>query len=163
MARIVPNLWFDGQALEAAEHYCSIFPNSEITGVLRHTEAGPGAPGSILTVDFVLDGTPFTAIDGGPHFTFNEAVSLAVECADQDEIDHYWSRLTDGGEESMCGWLKDRYGVSWQVTPIELLELLGDDDRDRAGRAMSALMTMRKIDVDAVRAAADGRPHADLR
>jgi predicted 3-demethylubiquinone-9 3-methyltransferase (glyoxalase superfamily) len=154
--RIVTNLWFDTEALEAAEHYCSIFPSSAITRVTHATDAGPGPAGSVLTVDFHLDGEPFTAINGGPLFRFTEAVSLLVDCAGQDEVDHYWAALSAGGETSMCGWLKDRYGLSWQVCPGELGELLGDPDPARAGRAFQAMLTMTKIDIAAVRAAADG-------
>jgi predicted 3-demethylubiquinone-9 3-methyltransferase (glyoxalase superfamily) len=156
MPRIIPNLWFDTEGLEAAEFYVSVFPNSKITDVAHYTDAGPREAGTVLTVDFVLDGQPFTAINGGPQFTFDEAVSLAVECADQDEVDHYWSRLSDGGEEGQCGWLKDRYGLSWQVVPGGLAELFSDSDRQRAQRAMEAMLPMSKIDIAAVRAAADG-------
>ena len=117
MPRLVTSLWFDTQALGAAEHYCSIFPRSEVTRVARYGEAGPGEPGTVLTVDFTLDGAPFTAINGGPLFTFSEAISIVIDCADQDEVDRYWAALTDGGEEGRCGWCKDRYGLSWQVVP----------------------------------------------
>jgi predicted 3-demethylubiquinone-9 3-methyltransferase (glyoxalase superfamily) len=112
MPRIITNLWFDTEALEAAEHYCSIFPNSEISRVARYTDAGPVPSGSVVVVDFHLDGAPFTAINGGPQFPFTEAVSLLVDCADQDEVDHYWDALSAGGETGNCGWLKDRYGLS---------------------------------------------------
>lgn len=161
MPRIIPNLWFDDQALEAAELYTSIFPNSGITNMSLYTEAGPGEPGTVLTVDFELDGQPHTAINGGSRFTFDEAVSLLVECADQAEVDHYWAALTaDGGTESMCGWCTDRYGLSWQVVPTGMEALLGGD-ADRAARAMAALLQMRKIDLDALLAAADGAGSAD--
>jgi predicted 3-demethylubiquinone-9 3-methyltransferase (glyoxalase superfamily) len=156
MPRFITNLWFDTEAHEAADYYCSVFPNSEITRVAHYTEAGPGEAGTVVTVDFVLDGKPFTAINGGPQFTFSEAVSLLVDCADQDEVDHYWSALSDGGETGQCGWLKDRYGFSWQVCPDELGELLGDPDPKRAERAFDAMLTMGKIDIETVRAAADG-------
>ncbi len=156
MPSITPSLWFDTQALEAAEFYMSIFPNSEIRRVTRHGEAGPGPAGTVLTVDFTLDGQRFTALNGGPQFSFDEAVSLLVECADQDEVDHYWDRLTDGGEESQCGWLKDRYGLSWQVVPAGLAELIDDPDPARADRAMRALLGMRKLDMAAIAAAAEG-------
>jgi predicted 3-demethylubiquinone-9 3-methyltransferase (glyoxalase superfamily) len=156
MRRIVPNLWFDTQALEAAEFYVGIFPRSRITNVLRYTEAGPGEPGSVLTVDVELDGHPFTAINGGPMFSFDEAVSFLIECEDQAEIDRYWDALTDGGQESQCGWLKDRYGLSWQVVPVGMDELFADPDPERARRAMEAMLQMVKIDVAALRAAADG-------
>jgi predicted 3-demethylubiquinone-9 3-methyltransferase (glyoxalase superfamily) len=153
---IVPNLWFDTQALEAAEFYCGIFPNSSVNDVTRYTEAGPGEPGSVLTVDFTLDGQRFTAINGGPQFPFTEAVSLLVDCADQDEIDHYWEALGAGGEEVQCGWLKDRYGLSWQVCPADLGGLLHDPDPQRAARATQAMLGMVKLDLAAIRAAADG-------
>lgn len=156
MPRIVPNLWFDDDGMEAAEFYVSVFPNSRITNVLHYGDAGPGEPGTVMTVDFELDGKPFTAINGGPHFRLDEAASLLIECSDQAELDHYWSTLTDGGEESMCGWLRDRFGLSWQVFPTEAGEVLGDPDPARAARAMAALLTMRKIDVAALRRAADG-------
>ncbi|MGW1140818.1 VOC family protein [Streptomyces zhihengii] len=156
MPRITPNLWFDTQGKEAAEFYVSVFPDSRITHVSYYGEAGPRAAGTVLTVDFVLDGTPFTAINGGPDFTFTEAVSLLVDCADQEEVDHYWSRLGEGGQEGPCGWLKDRYGLSWQVVPAALAELLEDPDPERAQRAMKAMLGMHKLDVAALRAAADG-------
>ncbi|HLG01882.1 MAG TPA: VOC family protein [Acidimicrobiia bacterium] len=155
MPQITPNLWFDTQGEDAARFYVSIFPNSEITGVTRYSEAGPGPPGSILTVDFTLDGQEFTAINGGPHFTFNEAISLLITCADQEEIDYYWDRLTEGGEESQCGWLKDRYGLSWQVAPEGMNEVLNDPDPTRGQRAMEAVLGMKKLDVAAIFAAAD--------
>lgn len=154
MPRTVPNLWFDDQAEEAAQFYVEIFPNSRLTNVLRYTEAGPGPAGSVLTVEFELDGEPFTAINGGPAFTFTEAVSFLIECADQAEIDFYWERLTDGGEESMCGWLKDRYGLSWQVVPTGLEKLFDDADPAAATRATRAVFEMRKLDVAALEAAA---------
>ncbi len=157
MPRLTPNLWFDHQALDAAEFYVSVFPNSRITTVMHYTDAGPGPVGEVIAVDFELDGQPFTAINGGPHFQLDEAFSVAIDCVDQDEVDHYWSVLTaDGGEESMCGWLKDRFGLSWQVVPAGLLELVNDPDSDRASRATQAMYQMRKIDIAAVRAAADG-------
>jgi predicted 3-demethylubiquinone-9 3-methyltransferase (glyoxalase superfamily) len=156
MPKIVPNLWFDTQALEAAEFYCSIFPNSKITNVTYYGDAGPGPAGTVLTVDFVLDGHEYTAINGGPQFHFDEAISLLINCADQDEVDYYWEKLTDGGEESQCGWLKDRYGLSWQVCPVGMLDILNDPDPERAQRAMKAMFGMRKLDLAALQAAADG-------
>lgn len=156
MPRIITNLWFDTQALEAAEYYCSIFPDSEITRVAHYTDAGPGVPGTVVTVDFLLDGTPFTGINGGPYFTFTEAVSLLVDCADQAEVDHYWDALSADGETGQCGWLKDRYGLSWQVCPDALGDLLADPDPARASRAFEAMLAMTKIDIDAIAAAADG-------
>jgi predicted 3-demethylubiquinone-9 3-methyltransferase (glyoxalase superfamily) len=148
---ITPNLWFDTQAEEAAEYYCSIFPDSQIVEVLRM----PGSE-TVLTVEFELQGERFTGLNGGPQFTFNEAVSFIVECADQAELDHYWERLTDGGEEAPCGWCKDRYGLSWQVIPAGMDDLFRDEDRERARRAMEAMFGMHKIDIAALRAAADG-------
>lgn len=156
MPRIVPNLWFDTNALEAAELYVSVFPSSKITNVTHYTEAGPGEPGSVLTVDFELDGQPFTGINGGPVFTFDAAVSFLIECRDQAEIDRYWEILTgDGGKEGECGWLTDRFGLSWQVVPTGWEELLNGPDRSRAERATRALYGMKKIDIAALEAAAD--------
>jgi predicted 3-demethylubiquinone-9 3-methyltransferase (glyoxalase superfamily) len=155
MPRITPNLWFDTEGEEAARFYASVFPNSEIKNVSYYGEAGPRAAGTVLTVDFVLDGQEFTAINGGPEFNFDEAISLLINCADQDEVDYYWTKLSEGGEEGPCGWLKDKFGLSWQVIPIALGELLGDPDPGRSRRAMKAMLGMRKIDVAALRAAAD--------
>jgi predicted 3-demethylubiquinone-9 3-methyltransferase (glyoxalase superfamily) len=155
MPRITPNLWFDTQGQQAAELYVSVFPNSRITNVSYYGEAGPREAGTVMTVDFELDGQPFTAINGGPEFTFDEAISLLINCADQDEVDHYWTKLAVGGEEGPCGWLKDRYGLSWQVIPAALGELVGDPDPGRAQRAMQAMLGMKKIDVAALHAAAD--------
>ena len=153
--KITTCLWFDTQGEEAAEFYCSVIPDSKVLGVERYGEAGPGPAGTAMTVSFELDGRPFVALNGGPEFTFNEAVSLQISCQDQEEVDYFWNTLVDGGEESMCGWLKDRYGFSWQVVPSALPELLGDPDPDRAQRAMKAMLSMRKIDVEALRRAAD--------
>lgn len=154
MQKITPCLWFDTQGEEAAEFYVSVFDNSRITQVSRYGEAGPGTPGSVLTVAFELDGVPFTALNGGPVFTFNEAVSFQVSCESQEEVDHFWSRLSEGGEEGQCGWLKDRYGVSWQIVPTALPELLGDHDPERARRAMEAMLGMKKLDIEGMRRAA---------
>ncbi|ARX81353.1 VOC family protein [Streptomyces alboflavus] len=157
MPKITPNLWFDTQALEAAEFYVSVFPNSKVTNVTYYGEAGPREAGTVLTVEFSLDGQDYTGINGGPEFTFDEAVSFQIGCADQEEVDHYWTRLTaDGGQESQCGWLKDKYGLSWQVVPDELGALMTDPDPERAQRAMAAMLKMQKLDVAALRAAADG-------
>lgn len=157
MIAITPNLWFDGDAEEAADFYVSVFPNSRITRVQRYTDAGPGPAGSVVTVEIELDGTRFVLINGGPPFTFDEAVSFAIECADQAESDHYWAALTaDGGSESQCGWLKDRFGLSWQVFPAGLQALLTDPDPERAARATAAMLSQRRIDLAAIRAAADG-------
>lgn len=156
MPKITPNLWFDTEGKEAADFYVSVFPNSGITDVFYYGEAGPGEPGTVLTVDFSLDGQPYTAINGEPLFPFTEAISLLIECADQDEVDRYWTTLADGGSEGQCGWLKDRYGLSWQVAPAGMAEVLGDPDPERSQRAMRAMLTMGKIDIAALRAAADG-------
>lgn len=155
--RIVPNLWFDTEAEEAAEFYVSVFPRSRVTGVTRYPEGAPGPAGTVMTVAFELDGQRFVAINGGPQFPFTEAVSLQVDCADQDEVDRYWAALTaDGGEEGPCGWLKDRYGLSWQVVPAGMEEALSGDDPERSQRAFTAMLGMRKLDLAALRAAADG-------
>lgn len=154
--RITPNLWFDTEAEEAANFYISVFQNSRIVNVARYTEAGPRPAGTVMTVEFELDGQLFVGINGGPQFTFDEAVSFQVTCADQDEVDHYWERLTEGGSEGRCGWLKDRFGLSWQVVPTGMAEVFGDPDPARAERGMQAMLKMRKLDVAALRAAADG-------
>jgi len=156
MPRITPNLWFDTESKEAAEFYVSVFPNSKITNVTHYGEAGPREAGMVLTVDFVLDGPEYTAINGGPDFTFDEAISLLVNCADQEEVDYYWAKLSEGGEESVCGWLKDRYGLSWQIVPTGWEEMLTGPDRGRAQRAMQAVLGMKKLDLAAILAAADG-------
>jgi predicted 3-demethylubiquinone-9 3-methyltransferase (glyoxalase superfamily) len=155
MPRITPNLWFDTEAQEAAEFYVSVFPNSKVTTITHYPEGAQQPAGTVLTVDFVLDGQEYTAINGGPAFTFNEAISLMINCADQDEIDYYWDKLTEGGEESMCGWLKDRYGLSWQVAPADWVDMLNDADPARAQRMMQAMFGMKKLDVAALRAAGD--------
>jgi predicted 3-demethylubiquinone-9 3-methyltransferase (glyoxalase superfamily) len=155
MPRITPNLWFDTEGEEAAQFYVSVFPNSKITNVTHYGEAGPRPAGTVLTVDFVLDGQECTAINGGPEFTFNEAVSLLVNCKDQEEVDYYWAKLTEGGEEGPCGWLKDRYGLSWQICPQAMNDLLNDADPARAQRAMQAMFGMKKLDIAALQAAAD--------
>jgi predicted 3-demethylubiquinone-9 3-methyltransferase (glyoxalase superfamily) len=157
MPRTTPNLWMDTEGLEAAEFYCSIFPNSEITAVTHYTEGSPGPVGSVMAVTWLLDGQEYTGINGGPLFSFTEAVSLAVNCADQAEVDYYWEKLTEGGEESQCGWLKDRFGVSWQVTPAGFEEIMTDPDPDRVDRAMRAMLGMKKLDLAALQAAADGK------
>lgn len=158
MPRTTPCLWFDGTAEQAAEHYISIFPNSAVTAVTRYGADGPGPEGSALMVEWSLDGQPYQGLNGGPQFTFTEAISFSISCADQAEVDHYWSRLAEGGEEGPCGWLKDRFGVSWQVVPARLPELLGDPDPGRAQRAMQAMMQMRKIVIADVETAADSVP-----
>src|SRR5215212_7647615 len=145
--KITPNLWFDTEAEDAAQFYVSIFPNSRIVTVARYTEAGPREAGTVMTVEFELDGQRFIGINGGPEFKFSEAVSLQINCEDQDEVDHYWAALTEGGEEGPCGWLKDRYGLSWQIMPVKLTELLNDPDEAAAQRAMAAMLQMTKIDI----------------
>jgi predicted 3-demethylubiquinone-9 3-methyltransferase (glyoxalase superfamily) len=155
MPRITPNLWFDLESLEAAEFYCSVFPNSKITATSYYTEDSPRPAGTVLTVDFELDGQAFTAINGGPEFKFDEAISLLINCKDQKEIDYYWDKLSEGGEESQCGWLKDKFGLSWQVAPEEMLDIVSGPDRERAHRAMQAMFGMKKLDIAALKAAAD--------
>lgn len=152
---ITPNLWFDDQAEEAASFYISVFKNSRIVNVLHYTAAGPGEPGSVMTVEFELDGHRFVGINGGPQFSFDEAVSFQIDCADQGEVDYFWDRLSEGGEEGPCGWLKDRFGLSWQVVPAGMDELFADPDPKRAERAMQAMFGMRKLDLAALRSAAD--------
>jgi predicted 3-demethylubiquinone-9 3-methyltransferase (glyoxalase superfamily) len=156
--KITPNLWFDTEAEEAASFYTSVFDNSRIVTVTHYTEAGPRPAGTVMTVEFELDGQRFVGINGGPEFTFDEAVSFQITCETQDEVDHYWGRLSEGGEEGPCGWLKDRYGLSWQVTPTGMDELFSDPDPKRAERAMKAMLGMRKLDIDELRRAADGEP-----
>ena len=158
--RIVPNLWFDTEAEEAAAFYTSLFDNSRIVNVSRYPEGSPGPTGSVMTVEFELDGERFVGINGGPQFAFTEAVSFQITCEDQDEVDFYWRKLTEGGEEGQCGWLKDRYGLSWQVVPTGMDEIFSDPDPERAQRAMQAMLSMRKLDVEALRRAADGVPAA---
>ena len=147
MQKIVPNLWFDTEAEEAAEFYTSIFENSRIKEVSRYGDAGPRPAGLAMTVDFELDGQRFTALNGGPEFKFNEAISLLVNCESQEEVDYFWAKLGDRGEEGPCGWLKDRFGVSWQIVPTRLMELIQDEDRERADRVMEAMLKMQKIDI----------------
>jgi predicted 3-demethylubiquinone-9 3-methyltransferase (glyoxalase superfamily) len=154
MTRITPCLWFDTEGEEAASFYTSVFPNSRIVDVSRYGEGAPRPAGTAMTVTFELDGHRFVALNGGPDFTFNEAVSFQVGCKNQDEVDSYWSKLSEGGEEGPCGWLKDRFGVSWQVVPDALPALLGDPDPDRAQRAMRAMLSMKKIDIGELERAA---------
>ncbi|MGQ3353654.1 MAG: VOC family protein [Phreatobacter sp.] len=156
VSRLIPCLWFNGEAEAAAGHYVGIFPNSRVTEVMRWPMDGMAPAGSVLTVTFELDGTIFVGLNGGPQFTFTEAVSFQVICDTQDEIDHYWSRLGEGGKEIECGWIKDRFGLSWQVVPRMLPEVLADADRARAARVMQAMMTMVKLDIAALEAAGRG-------
>jgi predicted 3-demethylubiquinone-9 3-methyltransferase (glyoxalase superfamily) len=154
MPKPTPCLWFDTQGEDAARFYTSVFPNSRIVEVARYGEAGPRDEGTVMVVSFELDGQPFTALNGGPEFTFSEAVSFQVECADQAEVDRYWETLSEGGGQGPCGWLKDRFGLSWQIVPTRLYELLRDPDRERAQRVMGAMMGMGKIEISGLEAAA---------
>ena len=147
MQKITPCLWFDTEGEEAAEFYTSVFPNSRIVDIARYGSAGPRAEGTVMTVNFDLDGQPFVALNGGPEFTFNEAISFQVGCKDQEEVDAYWSALSEGGEEGPCGWLKDKFGVSWQIVPTRLPELLSDPDREKSQRVMAAMLKMGKIEI----------------
>jgi predicted 3-demethylubiquinone-9 3-methyltransferase (glyoxalase superfamily) len=154
MHEITPCLWFDTQGEEAARFYTSVFPNSRIVDVTRYGPAGPRPEGTVMTVSFELDGQRFVALNGGPEFSFNEAISFQVSCQTQDEVDAFWSKLTEGGEEGPCGWLKDRYGVSWQIIPTALPKLLGDPDPERSQRAMQAMLGMKKLQIDELERAA---------
>lgn len=157
MQKIRPFLWFDTKAEEAANLYVSIFKNSRVTGVTRYGAAGPGPVGSVMTVEFELDGQEFIALNGGPHFHFTEAVSMFVTCQDQAEVDYFWEKLiAGGGEPSQCGWLKDRFGLSWQIVPALLMTLLHDPDREKSARVMQAMLQMRKIDIAALQQAYRG-------
>jgi predicted 3-demethylubiquinone-9 3-methyltransferase (glyoxalase superfamily) len=149
-----PCLWFDTEGEEAARFYTSVFPNSRIVEIARYGEAGPREQGTVMVVSFELDGRPFTALNGGPQFRFSEAVSFQIECADQAEVDRYWETLSEGGEQGPCGWLKDRFGLSWQVVPTRLYELLRDPDTARAQRVMRAMLDMGKIEIAGLEAAA---------
>ena len=153
MTKITPFLWFDTQAEEAATFYVSIFKNSKIVNITRYGEAGPGPEGSVMTVDFELDGQPFIALNGGPQFKFNEAISFSVDCKTQSEVDEFWKKLSEGGEEGPCGWLKDKYGLSWQVNPTILGEMLNDSDPEKSKRVMGAMLKMKKIDIAALKKA----------
>ena len=154
MQKITPCLWFDTEGEEAATLYTSLFPNSRIVHVARYGAAGPRPEGTVMTVSFELDGHKFVALNGGPQFTFSEAISFQVSCKDQDEVDRYWTALSEGGEEGPCGWLKDRFGLSWQIVPTRLPELLGDPDPEKAQRVMAAMLQMKKIEVGELEAAA---------
>jgi len=147
MQKITSCLWFDTQGEEAATFYTSVFPNSKIVEISRYGSAGPRDEGTVMTVSFELDGHPFVALNGGPDFSFSEAISFQVSCKDQDEVDAYWSALSEGGEEGPCGWLKDKFGLSWQIVPDRLIELITDPDKEKAQRAMAAMLQMRKIEI----------------
>jgi len=156
MPKITPFLWFDNQAEAAANFYVSVFRNSKLTAVSRYGEAGPGPAGGVMVIAFELDGQPFTALNGGPLFTFSEAISFQVDCADQAEVDYFWDALSAGGQTSQCGWLKDRYGLSWQVVPAALPAILANPNPDKARRATEAMLKMTKLDIAALEAAAEG-------
>jgi len=153
MQKITPFLWFDGKAEEAARFYVSVFKNSKILSVSRYGEAGPGPQGSVMTVAFELDGEKFVALNGGPNHTFSPAVSFVVDCETQQEVDHYWERLSEGGEKVLCGWLKDKYGLSWQIVPTGLPELLQDKDREKRKRVMAAMLKIVKLDIEQLKGA----------
>ncbi len=155
MQKITPCLWFDNNAEEAVNHYLSIFKNSKINKILRCGDAGPGPKGSILTIAFQLEGQDFIALNGGPIFKFNEAISLSVDCKSQIEVDDLWEKLSDGGQKSQCGWLKDKFGLSWQVVPSALVEMLQDPDPEKSKRVMAAMMQMGKIDITILKQAYD--------
>ena len=159
--RLMPCLWFDTQAEEAAKFYCSVFKNSKLGAISRYPEAGQEIhhkpAGSVMVVAFELDGQPFTALNGGPNFKFDEAVSFQVMCETQDEIDYYWNALTKGGQEGPCGWLKDKFGLSWQVVPSAIPKMMSDPDGKKAARVMNAFMTMKKLDLAAIERAYAGR------
>ena len=157
MQKITPFLWFDGQAEEAMNFYVSVVPNSKILSVTRVGDAGPGPKGSVLTAKFQLHGVEFAALNGGPQFKFTEAVSFVINCETQDEVDKYWNALSAGGREDQCGWLKDKYGLSWQIVPIQLMRMLNDKDAQKAGRAMKAMMQMKKIVIKELKQAYDGK------
>jgi len=154
MLKITPFLWFDTQAEAAANFYVSVFPNSKIVRIMRNNPATPGETGGVLTVDLILDGQPVIFMNGGPAFTLSHAFSFVVHCADQAQVDHYWDALIEGGAPSQCGWLTDRFGLSWQITPQILLDLMHDPDPAKAARAAAAMMTMVKLDIDQLKSAA---------
>jgi predicted 3-demethylubiquinone-9 3-methyltransferase (glyoxalase superfamily) len=156
MQKITPCLWFDTEGEDAARFYTSIFPNSRIVDVARYGSAGPRPEGTVMTVSFELNGQPFVALNGGPEFTFSEALSFQVDCEGQEEVDRYWTALSEGGEEGPCGWVKDRFGLSWQIVPTALPRLLQDPDREKSQRVMQAMLSMRKIEIDALERAAVG-------
>jgi predicted 3-demethylubiquinone-9 3-methyltransferase (glyoxalase superfamily) len=157
MQKITPFLWFDGQAEEAMNHYVSIFKNSRITGVTRYGDAGPGPKGTVMSVTFQLEGQEFIALNGGPEFKFTEAISLFVNCETQEEVDELWAKLSEGGEKQRCGWLKDKFGLSWQIVPAALGRMLQDEDPERSKRVMEAMLQMDKIEISRLQQAYDGR------
>ena len=157
MQKISPFLWYNDNAEEAVNFYTSIFKNSKILAVARYGDAGPGPKGSVMTINFEIAGQEFIALNGGPHFKFNEAISFSVDCENQEEVDELWEKLSDGGQKSQCGWLKDKYGLSWQVNPRILSELLSDKDPEKAKRVMEAMLQMEKIDIKTLKQAYDGK------
>lgn len=158
LQKITPNLWFDEEAEEAARFYVSVFPDSQISRISRYGAGAQKPAGTVLTVDFTLAGQRFTAVNGGPQFRFSPAVSFVVECATQDEVDYFWERLGEGGDEAaqMCGWLADRYGLSWQIVPVQLGEFMSDPDPEKSQRTMQAMLRMKRLDIEALRRAHDG-------
>jgi predicted 3-demethylubiquinone-9 3-methyltransferase (glyoxalase superfamily) len=156
MQKISPFLWFDDQAEEAMHFYVSVFKNSKTGDVTRYGDAGPGPKGSVMTASFELEGQPFTALNGGPHFKFTEAISFVVSCETQAEVDELWDKLSQGGQTQQCGWLKDKFGLSWQITPVALMELMSDPDPERSRRVMEAMLQMTKIDIAKLRQAYEG-------
>ena len=155
MNELTPCLWFDTEGEDAATLYTSVFPNSKITHIARYGPAGPRTEGTVMTVSFELGGMKFLALNGGPNYTFSEAISFQVSCKNQEEVDHFWNKLSDGGEEGPCGWLKDRFGVSWQIVPTALPELLGDPDPAKSRRVMEAMLQMKKLEIDVLEHAAE--------
>jgi len=155
MQKITPSLWFDGRAEEAMDFYVSIFKNSKIVGITRYGEAGPGAQGTVMTGRFLLDGQDFVALNGGPQYTFSPALSFVVNCETQEEVDEFWERLSEGGEKRQCGWLQDRFGMSWQIVPPVLIRMLNDPDPKRSERVMKAMLQMEKIDITTLKQAYD--------
>jgi predicted 3-demethylubiquinone-9 3-methyltransferase (glyoxalase superfamily) len=155
MNEITPCLWFDTEGEDAANLYTSVFPNSKILGISRYGSAGPRPEGTVMTVSFELGGQKFLALNGGPNYTFSEAISFQISCKNQDEVDAFWSKLSEGGEEGPCGWLKDKFGVSWQIVPTALPELLGNPDPEKAQRVMQAMLQMNKIEIDVLERAAE--------
>ena len=157
MKKITPFLWFDDKAEEAMNFYVSIFKNSKVGSVTRYGEAGPGPKGTVMTATFQLDGQEFIALNGGPHFKFTEAISFSVDCNTQEEVDELWEKLSEGGQKSRCGWLKDKYGLSWQIVPTVLTEMLGDKDPEKSKRVMGAMLQMNKLDIKTLKQAYEGR------
>ena len=153
MQKITPFLWFDDKAEEAANFYISIFKNSKLGAIRRYGEGGPGKPGSVMTVNFTIEGQEFVGLNGGPHFKFTPAISFFVDCATQQEVDELWEKLSAGGKKSQCGWLEDKFGVSWQIVPTGLVQVLSNPDREKAARAMKAMLQMTKLDIEQLRQA----------